>query len=391
MRERRSIEKILKCDGFSAYIWLTPVLIGFIANLLKILSLGSLSGLSTMLIYLVMVYIVVSRRKQSFSISVREIIYYFIIVFALLLTILFFPQNSEPLKAALSTSYFTIIYYFAGKSTRIKDVEDLYTISMIGVFMSFVNITLLGELDKDMSYSYTVLPYVIISIDALFKYKRKILYIASSCIGIVLLILLSTRGPLLLIAIFICYKYISNKRKIGKYVVAVLMTVAFISFIRSDLYMKTVIYIYNMLSERGIHNVMLYNYIMGRTASVDNRITYMSTVLNAVADNPLMPHGLCGDRVILNGHYSHNIICEMLYTFGGILGAGAVLHCIGRLFNLLKKTDKKNFIICLLFAFLGKLLFSGSFVSDSKLYFMIGILITIIRSKNLSQKTDGEE
>lgn len=43
-------------------------------------------------------------------------------------------------------------------------------------------------------------------------------------------------------------------------------------------------------------------------------------IIEAIAKNPILGIGIAGDRVLLEGSYSHNIVIEVISNFGIILG-----------------------------------------------------------------------
>lgn len=369
------LQDAINCDLSTAYIWMLPVMVGVVSNIINFLFSGSFSQYFTLLLYSLEIIIFIKRRKQCFTVCASELLFIFIIILSVLLTLLLFPENSSVLLPALSTSYLSVMFYLAGKATRIERIDNLYIISVIGVVIAFINILILHEVDKDMTYSYTILPYILVSIHALIHHK-KFIYFVGVIAGVSMLFLLSTRGSLLLALIYICYTYISNHRGKWRNIMAsIVITLGTVIYFQSDLYRITLLYLYSSLETHGIHNQMLYNFYIGSTASTDNRIAFLGTVFKNVFENPFLPHGLCGDRLLLQGRYVHNIIGELLYSYGAILGSALIILCVSKIVSIQK--NNKDIIVFLLFAFLGKLFFSSSFIIDSRFYFMIGIMVSI--------------
>lgn len=377
MLEKHQEDNYIKCDSITAFIWLLPAVVGFVAQILEMISLGSISSIVTVLLYGILVLDIIRRKQQSLKFFKSELSFVFFYATSILLTMFIFPENSSILLSSLSASYFAVLFYFAGKSTRVERIDDLYVISLVGVCITFVNSMFLKGVDKDMSFSYTVLPYVLVVFHALIC-QKKVVYLIASIMGLSLLFMLSTRGPLLLTLVFVCYVYISRQRRnLRSQCTTIFVAGLVFSYIQSDWYDKTLIFIYDILESNGIHNQMLHNIMVGSTASSDGRISYMTTVLAKVWDNPFVPHGLCGDRLVLDGRYVHNIICEILYSYGGIIGFVLIVYFVKKIVSCIKMCENKDLIIFLLFAFLGKLFLSSSFIIDNRLYLMIGMLFSI--------------
>ena len=90
--------------------------------------------------------------------------------------------------------------------------------------------------------------------------------------------------------------------------------------------------------------------------------------------------GLMADRLEVG--YAHNIIVELWYAYGYIIGSLVIAIFLFLVLSLfLKSHDRSTKLFVLLFftfTFI-KLLFSGTFITDGFFFFLIGLCLTGLR------------
>jgi len=109
-------------------------------------------------------------------------------------------------------------------------------------------------------------------------------------------------------------------------------------------------------------------------------------IIEAIAKNPILGIGIAGDRVLLEGSYSHNIVIEVISNFGIILGI-LLLSVLG--IKWIKSLFSKNesyLDIILIWSSIGfiHLFISSSYLIDFKFWIFIGVLFNNTKNCNNS-------
>lgn len=364
----------------SGYIYALPAIVRISSGLIGRFLGSSSTFIFTLLLYGIALYEILRKHKKVGTIGKFEILFFIFYLIAITSTYAFFPQNASYLSGSLSTWYFSVIFYFAGKSLSTIDTEYLWKASCAGVLLCIISYyAFKQETIKDMSYAYSVLPYLVLCIDGAFgkKNKQKILYWICTALGFLLLFLLSTRGPILFALLFLAYRYTVNTRNIGRKIAVIVLLLAVVYFIQSGLYLVVLEKIYDFFLGRGIDNIMLRDALRQNTASMEGRAQYASVIWKELAANPFAMHGLCGDRIPLNGKYVHNIFLELMYAFGVIGGIVVILLLAASIFYVVRRHPNKHFVVAILCGYVARLVVSGSFVSETMFYYFLGILCSM--------------
>ena len=93
-------------------------------------------------------------------------------------------------------------------------------------------------------------------------------------------------------------------------------------------------------------------------------------------------YGWLGDRLLLNGTYSHNFGLEILVQFGTIIGGGILLlllFIILKSYIYVRKSFARDFWLVMLFVGFVELQLSKTYVAHSLLFVMIGYYMSINR------------
>ena len=141
-----------------------------------------------------------------------------------------------------------------------------------------------------------------------------------------------------------------------------------------------------IFSKLGYSSRLLEKYF-GR--SKDGDLFHMddrNKIYNAVATNiKLFGHGVYSDRLVLDGSYAHNIVLEILYQFGWILGLPLLLGLAAFVLRTLKraKWDKGSFLHFCVFSFgvylCTKMMVSASYLTDRTLWLYLGLCLVAAR------------
>ena len=122
--------------------------------------------------------------------------------------------------------------------------------------------------------------------------------------------------------------------------------------------------------------------ISGNIADPNGRLKLWSYSIEAIKDSPIFGHGLYGDRPYVGNTfrwgYSHNIVLEMMASFG-VFG---LAFCLLILFLVLKYLTKKDFkedrsLLIIIVSICCKLFISDSFLYLDMFWMLIGLFILI--------------
>ena len=212
------------------------------------------------------------------------------------------------------------IYYFAIYNKRFllkMLVQSSYYQISLAIILFVTSYVTTGI--YDMVFSYLTLTPVLLLIYKLnikFKWYDFILIIA----GIMMIVAVGSRGPLMSIITYVLILNISDERnkKIKKYGKIILTFTIFTILI---IYVEKLVFAVNkLLLEYGINSRTLV-FFMSRGADFSSgRIPIYFYSAEKIQLQPFIGYGIGGDRVLLGGTYPHNIFLEILLNFGVLIG-----------------------------------------------------------------------
>lgn len=334
-------------------------------------------------------YFIINLKSVFIRIGYKLIITYILVLSCFLYSILYTDDNT---KYIFEVSFWTIficlpVYFFYGsiinKSIFLKLLrQSAYYQLFIGiVFFAFV---LIREISYyDMTFSYQIMVPIIILVDKLFE-KFNIFDFILVIIGMIMLIAVGSRGPLLSVLIatilFIFSKYKSTNNKI--LFIAFSFICIFFLILKFDMIINIIIYItdYIGLSSRSLRILLAGSEIDFLTG----RGSIYGTTLTKISNQPFFGYGIAGDRVFLNGTYPHNIFLELLVHFGVIIGGLLIISLLILSLNCIffeKDSTIRNIgIIFFSVGFVG-LVFSGSYLEKSNFWIFLSCSIYSWRRK----------
>lgn len=140
--------------------------------------------------------------------------------------------------------------------------------------------------------------------------------------------ILGSRGALLgIIVFFISLLAAGLHRKDRR-----LISVVFLALIALSLifFRPLVNLILSFLGKFGMSSRTLRLLLHGTIINHGTREPLYGVILNKIMADPLVIHGIGGERQFINGAYAHNFVYELLMDFGVILGGAAVLFILYR-------------------------------------------------------------
>lgn len=357
---------------------------------------------NSVILYLVyFVLMALTVVNSAINIKKSSLLFIFLISVAYIITIVFFPENMEYMWTSLSDLllnptytlfFFALIgYFFSRKLTdtqlfiNIFEKFAIVTITLLAARF-FIGFIINSTTPEYMTFSYNLLlPTVFIMLMCIRKYNP--IRLIFSGIGGVLILVGGSRGALLGIVIsvivYVLFFGKFERKKKAIIVVALVVTLILLLVFLNPIVNGLVAF----LISRGIGSRTL-GMILDSSMFIDvSRSNILERVLRNL--NPF-GHGLWGSRVFMSGSYPHNLLLEILFDFGIILGSILFTAIINLLVRGLRNSDDHySVLLCALIAtgFI-KLMFSSSYLSgEASFYVLIGMCANSIKDGKYGNKT----
>ncbi|EJT5925418.1 hypothetical protein LI034_14445 [Clostridium perfringens] len=379
---KAALDSPLKCLFLMLFIHPAQSCISSILNFYGIPSgyLMTLLYLCTF-IYGIWIIIKINIKKIDFIIYILIILFYMIS----------YNFATDDAKLYFWSSDMKVMYLFYMPLSiflvsRIYNWENLFKNRMFLVYsdlliaLSLVSKVLTDDWNNYMSYSYNLLPFwCIVLIAAL--YNKKHLQWIFVLISIVEGIIYGSRGAiiwLIICGVSIFFVQIFNKKN-GIKIFFRYATILIISF--------GVFWIVSpkiMSSPLVQESYILRRITYGNLTVSSGRTELSIECRNIISRMGFNIYGLFYDRTVLsNGWYSHNIIYEVLISFGWFLGILFLCLIFGMIISTFFGQTEKNkiVVIFLLSSFFLRYFLSGSIFDEANFLILIGGIISLNRIK----------
>jgi len=226
-----------------------------------------------------------------------------------------------------------------------------------------------------MSLSYYILLPTIIYLRLYFETYR-VKYLFLSALSVLLIIAIGSRGPIMCLGVYIIFYYLINMKKATYKRLIFHIAALLIAFILFIFYKDILLFVYNILENHGIQSRSIILFLEGGIY-LSGREEIYASIMEQIILNPLFGVGIAGDRVYLNGSYSHNIFLEIISGFGVIIGTLIIL-LLGLLIvkSLFSKNSKAaNYVLIWFSVGFVPLIVSGSYLIDFKFWIFLGVAL----------------
>lgn len=300
-------------------------------------------------------------------------------------------------------SYFTLVFGTCIFVKEIKDPKLFIDCCKKYVFLSlpYCLIVLLTQSEQEfalysMSFSFNCFFSIGLAL-VLVLFEKKKIYLLVAVIDLVINMMIGSRSIIIYaLAVFMgAFLYLSKKKYYAIYLVLFLSL--FLLIFNYDLLESVLgVAIIDLFPEsRTIE--MIYN---GRLFALSGREIYYDIIESAIMENPFVIHGVLTDRILIGnsmGHtsyiteYPHNILLEVFYQHGVVIGAIFFMILILEIVLSLKKIqrlrDQSKWVMALMILAVSyatcQLLVSNSYIISSSFGFLIGMMLNI---KNLERE-----
>lgn len=400
------VKSILGISGFSKeeYGYLLIYLVAFVPLVYKFFSpFFILAGLGSFTIFINPVIMIsgllILKSKLGFYVRKSDIMTYFLVVVLLLLTPLLFPAN-QPFFEEYYADFvlFTLSFYFIGLTLDYSKRERIISaVAIIGfwysvywqtlIFLGFVetNYGYDGTAGEQMGQAYYLLFSVMVFFVNLvrrFSILNLVYFVAST----LLLLFFGTRGPVLILGLFIAvYLIVFHKFKsvnVLKKISAAFLFVFFFYYL--EIIVMAIVPLASALGfSTRVFDSILDNRMTNITESSDRDMIWGNLITAIQYDQGGIGYGWLGDRVLLTDiQYSHNFELEILTQFGVLIGGGLLLLMlilIIKSYININKSPSRDFWLIMLFVGFVELQLSNTYVSHPLFFVMIGYYMSITR------------
>lgn len=303
------------------------------------------------------------------------------------------------LRAGLITLYFT---------SQINDYEDLikwwYRVALISILVCNYMLPYFMENNMYMDFGiFITYSFIIIALCFYNKYNK------NTTLNLILMIFLfleiclfANRGSIIISLLVVLYYEVLNLKQSTNYKIIFKLTI--ISFIGSYLifHMEKILdKIISILNYYNINSYAITKIVLTLQHGVINESSGRDKIVDICMDiarnSGYMPNGIGYFTYVTNGKYiyPHNIILEILITFG-IIGVviflGYVINMIIK-YNTYKKYNEyfKNITIVIFIYTIVRLMLSSTFWKEKMFWLIIGIIMFINKRDIVTGNNDSKE
>ena len=371
-------------------LFFMKIMISFISPLLGTLGISS-TGTVTLALYFIMLirFFIIVFRYSRLQISDLIILLFFYAVFILNYAV--YP-NTRPyfLSQEMLMNYLMFLPICVIGITKIDTWDAFFELgakySYIGVIVAcliFV-FNLVNELSY-MEFSYSIL--ALGSIAAINVSRRyKMIDIVTLMLYFLIIISHGARSPILLLAAVFVAGVLFNGQRTKALIFSAVFILCFSLAFSTGIFEKLLLRIFS-----GTESYAVQRILEGTFFQSNERNALYEAANSYVANMGLNISGLFGDRELsmqFGQPYIHNIVYEILLSFGWIMGLFIIVVFLFKSLRILMKCENNERLVFLyaIFALFGRYLVSGSFVVEWRFYIFIALMIALQRGRKITLK-----
>jgi hypothetical protein len=319
------------------------------------------------------IYYIIKRRLLLFLYT------YLIIIFLILSTYIFYPDNEK----YLNRGTFNILFVNLPCLLCLASIRNIEILKRIMLYLSYVVLLLgityllllwIGKItfsEYSMTFSYYLLLPALIFIS-----QKKVIFTYIFILVCIIMLMLGSRGALvtsLIYALFLFFMDRNNRRNI------LLVSIVLVIVVASGTFLSL---FFKLTNNMSVTSRTLDLLLGGDIAQDTGRVGIYSIIWNNILTDPLAGYGIFGDRIILDGIYCHNFFLEIFCNFGLILGSGLILLLAITIFRAFRVSDfenKKLLLMLFCYTFIP-LMVSLSYLTFPQIAIFIGFLCTLLKN-----------
>lgn len=306
-----------------------------------------------------------------------------------------YPQTSMAVLLFAPNFVFSCLpLYLLGATVQLQEDEDLLAlIGRCGVIvngllciMAIFGLTSQFDVsEENQGTAYSMLPMVIITtINAV--NKQKLLDWGLTIVGVILILSMGARGPIMAFTLFVLgYVFLFKRYKNNAFASRMMIiSIGGLLLLFIDYFIE---FLKSISSSLGM-STRVYDMVLGKEmVSTYNRDWLYDIVRDELNKNPVFGHGFFYDRTLFGmeaDSYAHNVFYEIYLDFGFYIGTALFIIFFGMMIWDLKKYWNSTVCSLLFGLFCGffvSFIFSGSIFLAPSFWFFVGVLVSAFRSK----------
>lgn len=323
------------------------------------------------------------------AISYKDILFMLVVGLAYCLNLLIYKDTRNYLTELGWTFWISIFpVYFIGVGMDSEDsLPFLYKLSILNIWLLMIITLLFGTPMSEerslyqgaMGRAYNLLPHIMMVCIYVLD-RPNVVNVSTFALSSVYLLTCGTRGAVLCLFSFIVLFVLLQKpirKNIAMYIAMLFVMILILRFYREILLGMRVLAREIGMSERIINKLLSGSFFVS-----SGRNTLRSTVVNGIFENPVLGYGIAGDRALI-GIYVHNLLLEMLVSFGVILGAMLFVSLVILLVMGYRRASSKQaqkLILLLFCTVIIKLFMSSTYLEEELFFLLLGICVNQIRN-----------
>ena len=354
-----------------------------------------IEGIGDFVMHLAYVVLIAMCLRRGSHFRGGDICIMFAVVFSILLTWVVYPANIERYMIGQGQLWPTVFPLFRFFIVGLFLIPNDETIELVGKVSClsilaetlFILFILRGsdlQNNDDMSRAYSLLLTVLFAINYAYD-KRTFWGIAFSVVGVLSLLSMGTRGPIMIVLAFFAAKIFQSSTKKGKGAIVIVVLLLLMWFVSSPLWNAFLLLLRDIISSLGMSTRIIDYTIPGETLSnYTERDEIIDLLINKIIERPLTGWGVYGEWQFV-GWSAHNMYIELLIHFGVILGGIIILwmfYISIKAFLTCKSTPVRGLILMFACNVFVRGVFGGTFLSFPT-FLMIGYCLQICRKTNL--------
>ncbi len=307
------------------------------------------------------------------------------------------------------TRYFELVtgvlpYFILGRVYRYSEKHKNFvsfiagaTLILAMIYTVFFVIDDEGMFYDDMFASYNLLYSILILLSSFFD-EKKYIYRVLGVIGIVYMLLLGTRGPVLCVGVFIMMMLCKKIGSVKTITVALIAVVSINIYISSPSYEKLLENLSVSVAEYGFSTRIIDLLRDDGILRSSGRDDIQSHIISEIKRNPFEVRGPYSDWILTSKHYNyeikdieekgtyaHNFFLEMWTHYGIFFGSIIIAFVMINVIKLIIKVDKDKCFIAYAVVCAGfvMLMLSSSYLLKESFFFLMGICFNESFIKNI--------
>ncbi len=351
--------------------------------------IGFLSDLILPTLYVTLILFCMTRKTR---VGLAELIVPAFVISAILVTCAIYPENAKFITkpSQFWNTIFPCLRWFIVGLVVIPDkamMELLGKVSCLSVLaeVAFLFLYMIPNgliVSDDMNRAYQLLPNILLVFNYAFNSKKIIPWLISVG-GLIYLLSLGTRGPFLILLIFVVIKLLQagtvSSGKRGLLVLGVAIFGGLLS--NQKLYTSFLESISRWLNQMGVSARIIDSMIEGTLISnTTGRDDLYDLALQKISERPILGYGVYGEWPWIQWNI-HNMYLEILIHFGVVLGSALLIWAIllvARSYFQNQNRDAKDLILIFICFVFVRGFFGGSYLTFST-FFLIALCTKELR------------